>query len=119
MSERLLNDKINGYEVSTVRTDAGGAAPSYFLGLAFFSSEGVEDLNTWPFETMVFKVGTRKGEYHEPYSSEDDARAGHARILKQVAAGTLEFGTTVQGEQGVPLITPDEWRAKQASETTT
>lgn len=118
MSERLLNDKVNGYEVSTVRTDAGGAPRSYGM-FGLFSSADYEDINTWPFETMVFKVGTRKGEYHEPYNSEADARAGHARILEQVTAGTLEFGTTVQGEQGLPLITPDEWRAKQASEATT
>lgn len=58
---------------------------------------------------MVFKVGTRKGLYHEPYANEDAAVAGHARILAAVTAGTLEFGTTVQGEQGLPLITPDEW----------
>jgi hypothetical protein len=109
MSERLLNDKVNGYEVSTVRTDAGGAPRSYAM-FGFFSSADYEDINAWPFETMVFKVGTRRGLYHEPYASEESAREGHARVLASVAEGTLEFGTTVTGDQGTPLITPDEWR---------
>lgn len=109
MAERYLNDEVNGYEVSTVRTDAGGAPRSYGM-FGFFSSADYDDINAWPFETMVFKVGTRKGLYHEPYASEDAARAGHERIRSAVEAGTLEFGTTVTGEQGLPLITPEQWR---------
>jgi hypothetical protein len=111
MSERFLNDKVNGYEISTVRTDAGGAAPSSIL-FGLLSSADYEDCNAWPFETMVFKVGSRKGLYHEPYDNEQAARQGHTRILGAVTAGTLEFGTTVQGEQGLPLITPEQWRAR-------
>lgn len=112
MSERFLNDKVNGYEVSTVRTDAGGAAPSYSI-LGMFSSADYEDINTWPFETMVFKVGTRKGLYHEPYADEESARMGHARIFEAVRTDILEFGTTVTGPSGTPLITPDEWKARE------
>lgn len=112
MAETLLNDKVNGYEVSTICTDSGGAAPSYGP-FGFISSSDYDDLNSWPFETMVFKVGTRKGLYHEPYADENAATVGHARILEAVTAGILEFGTTVQGVQGLPLTTPDEWRARQ------
>ena len=115
MAETLLNDEINGYEVSTVRTDAGGGARSFAL-FGFLSSSDYDDLNAWPFETMVFPVGTRKGVYHEPHANERAAKEGHVRILAAVAAGTLEFGTTVQGPQGIPRITPDEWRALCDSE---
>lgn len=111
MSETLLFNTIGEYEVSTIRTDAGGAAPSYAL-LGIFCSSDYEDLTTWPFETMVFPSGSRKGLYHEPYSDEESARAGHARIVKAVDEGTLEFGSTVEGPNGTPRITPDEWRAK-------
>lgn len=119
MAESLLNDKVNGYEVSTIRTDAGGAPRSYGM-FGFFSSADFEDLTTWPYETMVFKVGSRKGLYHEPYADEAAAREGHDRVLAAVTGGTLEFGTTVQGSGGIPLITPAEWNQRQSgSETDT
>jgi hypothetical protein len=94
MAETLLNDHVEGYEVSTIRTDAGGAKPSYGLG-GFFSSLDHESLTTWPFETMVFKVGS--------------ANAGHVRILNAVKDGSLEFGKGVEGSQGVPTLTPEQW----------
>lgn len=112
MSERLLNDEVNGYEVSTIRTDAGGGAVSYGM-FGMFSSADYEDINAWPFETMVFKTGSRRGLYHEPYAGEDEARLGHERIRAAVEAETLEFGTTVVGPSGTPRITPDEWRTQQ------
>ena len=108
---RLLNDKTDdGYEVSTVRTDSGGADRSY-VAFGLFSSADYDDLNAWPFETMVFKVGSRVGLYHEPYADEISAREGHSRILESVKSGTLEFGKGVQGPSGTPTITPEEWAA--------
>jgi hypothetical protein len=108
MAETLLNDHVEGYEVSTIRTDAGGAKPSYGLG-GFFSSLDHESLTTWPFETMVFKVGSRKGLYHEAYANEEAANDGHVRILNAVKDGSLEFGKGVEGSQGVPTLTPEQW----------
>jgi len=115
MSESILNDKVNGYEVSTIRTDSGGAPRSYMLGIPGFgfSSADYGDLNAWPFETMVFKVGSRIGLYHEPYATREEAESGHARILAAVKSETLVFGTGVTGPQGTPLLTPEEWNAKQ------
>lgn len=68
---------------------------------------------------LPFRVGSRKGVYHEPYADEKSAADGHVRILAAVTDGSLQFGTTVQGEQGLPLITPEEWFARQNPELTT
>ena len=110
MAETLLNDKVNGYEISTIRTDSGGAARSYAMG-GFFSSADFDDINAWPFETMVFKVGSRTGLYHEPYADEVAATAGHQRVVESVAANTLEFGKGVTAPFGTPSLTPEEWQA--------
>lgn len=109
MSESLLNNKAGGYEVSTIRTDAGGGARSYG---GFASSADYEDLNAWPFETMVLKVGSRKGLYHEAYADEESARAGHARVLVAVENQTLVWGQGVQGQNGTPTLTPEDWSAQ-------
>lgn len=115
MAEALLNDKSNGYEVSTIRTDAGGAAPSFAL-FGFLSPADYDTLTAWPFETMVFAVGTRKGLYHEAYADEQAARLGHVRVLEAVNAGTLEFGLGVEGPQGTPTLTPEEWNAREITQ---
>lgn len=112
MSETLFNDLSGEYEVSTIRTDAGGAAPSHFLGLAFFSSEMFKDENPWPFETMVFRAKSRKGLYHEPYATKEEAEAGHTRILSALNSGILELGKGVEGEFGNPSLTAEQWRER-------
>lgn len=112
MSETLLNDKTETYEVSTIRTDSGGAPRSTSM-FGFFTSADYDDLNAWPFETMVFKRGSRVGLYHEPYASEDAAREGHARILTAVESDSLEWGKGVQGSAGTPTLSAEEWREAQ------
>lgn len=111
MERQLLLDTVNDYEVSTVRTDAGGATPSRPMFGFGFSSADYDTLNAWPFETMVFKDGNRKGLYHQPWATEEAARVGHEYIKKAVADGSLEFGKGVQGPSGTPSMTPEEWEA--------
>lgn len=111
MSEQLLNTKLRGYEVSTIRTDAGGGKKSSIWWSPFTSAD-YPSLNTWPFETMVFKAGDRKGLYHEPYADEAAALSGHERIVAAVEADSLAWGQGVHGRKGNPSITPEEWNSR-------
>lgn len=117
MSEQLLKDTVTGpqgtFEVSTIRTDAGGAEPTAAFGMPFFSSADFVDVTPWPFETMVFMPGSRKGLYHEPHATLKQAKDGHAYALSQIQAGLLTIGAGVQGPFGNPSITADEWNDRQ------
>lgn len=112
MERQILRDFVGGMEISTTRTDAGGATP-YRPVFSIFSSSDYDDLNAWPFETMVFREGSRVGLYHEPYSTEQAARDGHARVVESVSSGTISIGYGVQGSQGTPSLTPEQWEESQ------
>lgn len=78
---RIAEDTVDGYWVSTV-----------WLGLNHAFGEGPPLI----FETMVFpqKDGevTDWGErYADRYSTEEQALAGHSRIVEALRAGTLEL----------------------------
>lgn len=121
MSERLLLEMVTSaldgkqYEISTIRTDAGGAERSSAF---IFNSSMFEDINAWPFETMVFHAGSREGLYHEAHADERTARERHARIADTVRRGLELPGDTVVPPFGTPRLTPEQWRAKQAAEST-
>ena len=113
-----LQTRVSGpqgdFEVSTVQTFAGGAADSRPT-LSPFSLSDYADENPWPFETMVFRLGSSRGLYHEPHASEMQARDGHTYAVSLIKAGTLIEGTGVRGDFGVPSITPDEWKDRFTS----
>lgn len=115
MAESLLNDVVDGplgqLEVSTVRMIAGGAGPTRD-SLSPFNDFDYDDCLTWPFETMVFPAGQRMraGLYHEAYADEDEARAGHARVVSLCTDGTLPVGTGIA--DGNPSLTPEQWNER-------
>jgi|SRR5579863_4343594 len=101
------------YEVSTIRTLAGGS-PDTKDGWSPFSMADFADFTAWPFETMVFLKDNRKGLYHEAHATEEDAKTGHARVVDMVRRG-LEFpGETVSGPDGNPTLTPEQWALRTA-----
>lgn len=112
MNERQIKlDKVEGpqgkWEVSTIRTDAGGAPPRQPLGSPF-STADYTDETPWPFETIVFKGGSR-GYYHRAYNTKAAALEGHREITTAIEAGTLDIGAGVRGVFGVPSLTPEDW----------
>lgn len=114
MSEKIAFESVtapNGtiYEVSTIKTFAGGAPDSKPRGSPFALSDYADE-NPWPYETMVFRPGSNRGLYHEPHASLKQAKDGHAYAVSLCRAGTLKEGHGVRGDFGVPSITPDEWR---------
>jgi hypothetical protein len=75
-----------------------------------FTDADFESYTTWPFETMVFPKGSRRGLYHAPYATRQEAVAGH-QLMVETIKKNLEFGGGVN-ESGNPLITPEEWRSR-------
>lgn len=113
----LNRDFIEGpqgsFSVSTVQTFAGGAPDSRPLFSPFSASDYAEE-TTWPYETMVFKVGEgSKGYYHRAYATEEAAQQGHTETVQLLENGTLPLGQGVDGPFGNPTLTPEEWQ-KQA-----
>lgn len=110
-----IESKITGpqgeFEVSTVRLFAGGETDNRPDGSPFSLSDYAEE-NPWPFETMVFKPRSSTGIYHEPYSSGDEAKEGHKRIVERCIDGTLPIGHGVTGVFGTPSITAEEWKLR-------
>lgn len=112
--ETVQNPDGESFDVSTIRTLTGGSTnASDPLG----SMSDYENYSAWPFETMVFRsAGNRIGLYHAPYGTEKEAREGHALMVKTVREG-LEFGGGVEGPNGEPSITPDEWARRKIMES--
>lgn len=112
---RANNPNGDPFEVSTVRTLAGGAPVRREF---IFSSEDYQDLNIWPFETMVFPIHSSKGLYHEPHETLVEAKERHLAIRKMIELG-LEFpGLTVDSEFGNPTMTKEQWQAKLSQKVT-
>lgn len=103
---QILNDIANDpagkkFEVSTI------ACQNHESPMAIW----FEDLNIWPFETMVFAENTRVGLYHAPYATEQEARDGHSLIIEAIRLGS-EWPGGVEGAHGTPSIKPEEWRSR-------
>jgi hypothetical protein len=112
MSERIKFDQVSGpqgdFEVSTIRTDAGGAMASSCFGAPFSTADYVNE-TPWPFETMVFHPNSSRGLYHEPHRTKQQAEEGHRYAVSLIKSGTLTLGAGVRGDFGVPAMTPQEW----------
>ena len=100
--------------VSTIRTDSGGADANY-NSLSPFTSLDYIDETPWKFETMVFKQGSSKGFYHQPYAKLSKAKAGHLEAVKLLTENNLEIGKGVKGTFGVPSTTPEDWLKSQSN----
>lgn len=113
MSEQIAYTHVGKFQVSTVRTVAGGAeeTPANMLQLRPCSDRDYADETPWPYETMVFKGGAT-GLYHAAYATRAEARRGHAEVVARLKRGEEVVGG-VQGQWGVPSLTAAEWRARQ------
>lgn len=110
MSTQVAHDVVRDpkgdpFLISTIRTVAGGGVDASF---GPFSVSDYVGETPWPFETMVFREGSRKGLYHAAYATEAEALAGHAQMIDTIKRG-LEFGGGVKGPFGLPSLTPEEW----------
>lgn len=114
----VTNPSAETLTVSTIRTVAGGAPPSGASWTPFTTAD-FDDLNIWPFETMIFHVGSRRGLYHEAHETEAEAIERHAAIVGMIEAG-LEFpGVTVtQDAEGTPTLTREQWEQRLARKAT-
>lgn len=115
---QLLKDYIIGtdgksYRVSTIVTLAGGAPIERAALGSPFMMEDYPDYNAWPYETMVFAGESSIGLYHAPYASEHEARCGHTQIVEAIKLGS-EWGGGVQGPNGTPSISPDQWEQRRS-----
>lgn len=112
MERQIKHEEAEGpqgkWQVSTIRTDAGGAPVRKSLGSPFSSADFVDE-TPWPFETMVFKGGAF-GHHHRAYKSREDALVGHDEIVAAIKVGTLDIGMGIRGPFGAPSLTPEEWR---------
>ena len=117
MSTHLKHDLITGslgtFRISTIQTFAGGGEDCQLPGFPFKDSEYASD-SPWPFETMVFKEHSSRGLYHAPYSTKEEALAGHELMIKTIKQGA-EFGGNVEGPFGNPSTTPEQWRERSAA----
>ena len=110
--DKVRDPKGVEYDVSTIRTFAGGAPARQPLGSPF-STADFEGETPWPFETMVFRSGSRKGLHHSPHASEEAAIGAHARMVEAVRSGA-DFEGGVQGKYGTPALSAEEWRKRRA-----
>jgi hypothetical protein len=119
MSEQIAFSEVTGplgaFEVSTIRTLAGGAPSSPPIG--FFSESDFDSYLIWPFETMVFRPSSRRGLYHAAYSTKEEALAGHTQITETIRRGS-EFGGGVN-EDGEPSLTAEEWALRMTAKGAT
>lgn len=117
MATQIAKDDVTGplgrFRVSTIRTLAGGGEVNV-SAFSPFDDTSYADETPWPFETMIFSGNSSVGLYHAPYETEEESLAGHKLMVETIKKGA-EFGGGVQGPQGIPSMTPTEWRAKVAS----
>lgn len=92
-------------DVSTVQTFAGGGGDSQPAGSPFAESDYADE-TPWPFETLVQRKS--QGVHHEAYATLEEAKQGHAEIVRKAKKGLLEF-SGVTGRHGTPLLTPEAW----------
>jgi hypothetical protein len=112
----LLQDTVTGpqgtFQVSTIRTFAGGA-PDFQPRTSPFKVSDYASEMPWPYETMVFPEEGSTGLYHAAYPTEELARQGHTQVLDFARRGLLEIGKGVHGVFGTPSLTAEEWRSQQ------
>lgn len=117
---RIAYDDVEGplgkFTVSTIRTVAGGGDNESYspFGISFFAVKpsDFENYMAWPFETMVFPIDSRRGLYHAPYATEEEARRGHALMVGTIKSGAEFGGGVTEDSRGTPTLTPEEWKAR-------
>jgi hypothetical protein len=120
MSVKIAFDSIvkldEIFDVSTIQTYSGGGGDNTSIFCPFSESDYAED-TPWPFETIVFRRPSSTGLYHAPYAAKKEALAGHADVVRRLAAGEEVVGG-VKGPFGIPSITPEEWEQRQSAKRT-